>query len=266
MPPVEIPQPGFGTSGHEGETCTENVIRALTAGYRHVDTAQMYDNERAVGEALARADVDRDEVFLATKVLPENLAYDDVITSTEESLDRLGVDAVDLLYVHWPVAAYDPESTLPAMGEVVERGLTRHVGLSNFTVEYLEEAREILETPAVAHQIECHPWFQQDELVAYGREHDITTVAYSPIMQGRADEEPVLVDLAEAHDATPHQIALAWHQQRDGVVAIPKGSGEHVEANLAAGEIDLTNDEVARIDGIDHEERLIDPDRAVWNE
>src|SRR6056297_2542196 len=154
MSPAEIPQPGFGTSGHEGEACTENVVRALEAGYRHVDTAQMYDNERAVGEALERADVDRADVFLATKVLPENLAHDDVIASTETSLDRLGVDAVDLLYVHWPVAAYEPESTLPAMDEVVERGFTRHVGLSNFTVEYLEEAREILDAPVVAHQVE----------------------------------------------------------------------------------------------------------------
>ena len=260
------PQPGFGTSGHEGDSCTENVVRALEAGYRHVDTAQMYGNEREVGEAIERADVDREEVFLATKVKPANLASDDVVSSTEESLDRLGVDAVDLLYVHWPTDAYDPESTLPAMDAVVERGWTRNVGLSNFTVEYLEEARDILETPVTAHQIELHPWLQQDELVEYGREHDIATVAYCPIMQGRADEDETLSAIAADRDATAHQIALAWHHQRDGVVAIPKGSGTHVEANLEASEIELTDEEVARIDATEREERLIDPDSAAWNE
>ncbi|WP_247730179.1 aldo/keto reductase [Halovivax limisalsi] len=262
---TEIPQPGFGTSGHEGDDCTENVVRALEAGYRHVDTAQMYDNEDAVGEALDRAEVDRDDVFLATKVAPGNLASEDVVETTRESLDRLGVDAVDLLYVHWPTDAYEPDDSLPAMDEVRDRGWTRHVGLSNFDVEHLEEAREILDSPVLAHQVECHPWLQQDELVAYGREHDITTVAYCPIMQGRADEDETLAEIAAAHDATPHQIALAWHHQREGVVAIPKGSGEHVEANLEAREIDPSDEEVARIDGIDREERLIDPDAAVWN-
>ena len=260
-----IPQPGFGTSGHEGESCTENVVRALEAGYRHVDTAQMYDNERAVGEALDRADVDREAVFLATKVHPDNLAHDDVIETTEASLDRLGVDRVDLLYVHWPIGAYEPEETLPAMDEVRDRGWTDHVGLSNFTVEYLETAQEILDSPVLAHQVELHPWLQQDELVAYGREHDITTVAYCPIMQGRADEDDVLTEIAADHGVTAHQVALAWHHGRDGVVAIPKGSGDHVEENLAASDLELTDEEVARIDGIDHEERLVDPDRAVWN-
>ncbi|MFC3959193.1 aldo/keto reductase [Halovivax cerinus] len=262
---TEIPQPGFGTSGHEDETCTENVVRALEAGYRHIDTAQMYDNEEAVGDAIERTDVERDDVFLATKVTPENLAGEDVIRTTEESLDRLGVDAVDLLYVHWPIDAYESEDTLPAMDEVRDRGWTRHVGLSNFDVDHLDEAREILDSPVVAHQVECHPWLQQDELVAYGREHDITTVAYCPIMRGRADEDETLVEIADAHDATPHQIALAWHHQRDGVVAIPKGSGDHVAANLEAAQIDLPDEDVERIDGIDHEERLVDPDAGVWN-
>ena len=266
MPPSPIPQPGFGTSNHTGTSCTENVLRALEAGYRHIDTAQMYDNEEAVGTALERADVDREDVFLATKVHPSNLAADDVVATTEESLDRLGVERVDLLYVHWPTTAYDPADTLPAMDEVRDRGYTDYVGLSNFTIEYLEEALEILDSPVLAHQIECHPWLPQRELVAYGIEHDITTVAYCPIMQGRADEDTVLTEIAARRDVTPHQVALAWHHQRDGVVAIPKASGDHVEANLAASEIELTDEEVAQIDAIENRERIVDPDRAVWNE
>ncbi|WP_254864793.1 aldo/keto reductase [Halovivax gelatinilyticus] len=266
MTDQHVPHPGFGTSGHEGDSCTENVVRALEAGYRHVDTAQMYGNEREVGEAIERADVDREDVYLATKVKPANLAHDDVIASTEESLDRLGVESVDLLYVHWPTDAYDPEETLPAMDEVADRGWTRHVGLSNFDVAHLEEAREILDAPVAAHQIELHPWLQQDELVDYGREHEIATVAYCPIMQGRADEDETLSAIATDHEATAHQIALAWHLQRDGVVAIPKGSGDHVEANFEANRIDLSDEAVARIDDIERDERLVDPDAAVWNE
>ena len=262
---VSIPQPGFGTSGHEDETCVESVLSALEAGYRHVDTAQMYGNEAEVGEALARADVDREEVFLATKVHHENLAYDDVLETTEESLDRLGVDAVDLLYVHWPRAAYDPAETLPAFDEVRDRGLTRHVGVSNFTIPLLEEALEILESPIVAHQIEVNPRLQQDELVSFGREHGITTVGYSPLIRGEVLEIPELRELAEKHDATPAQVVMGWFAAREGVVTIPKATGEHIEENLAGHGLELDDEDVATIESLDRGERLIDPDDAAWN-
>ncbi|AFZ71579.1 aldo/keto reductase [Natronobacterium gregoryi] len=265
MTTTEIPQPGFGTSGHEGETCTESVIEALETGYRHVDTAQMYDNEREVGRALADADVDREDVFLATKVHPSNLASDDVLETTEESLERLGVDQVDLLYVHWPMNAYDPEETLPAFDEVRDRGWTRHVGVSNFTVDLLEEAVDVLESPIAAHQVELHPRLQQDELVSVGLEHDIETVAYCPIAQGDVTAVETLQEIADDHDTTPVQIALAWHYDRDGVVPIPKATGDHVRENYAALEIDLTAGERERIADLDRGERLIDPDEAAWN-
>ncbi|MFC4437687.1 MULTISPECIES: aldo/keto reductase [Natrialbaceae] len=265
MPPIDIPQPGFGTSGHEDDACTESVRTALEAGYRHVDTAQMYDNEEAVGRALEETDVDREDVFLATKVEPSNLAADDVIETTEESLERLGVDAVDLLYVHWPTSAYDPEETLPAFDEVRDRGWTRHVGVSNFTTELLEEATEILESPILANQVELHPRLQQDDLVSFSRDHDVQTVAYCPIAKAEVNEIDELQEIANAHDATPVQIALAWHYGRDGVVPIPKGSDEHIRENYAALEIDLSEDERERIDALDRGERLVDPDEAAWN-
>ncbi|MFC4541971.1 aldo/keto reductase [Halosolutus amylolyticus] len=265
MTATELPQPGFGTSGHEGESCTEAVHTALETGYRHVDTAQMYDNERAVGRAIDRADVDREEVFLATKVHPSNLAPEDVIESTAASLDRLGVDVVDLLYVHWPTGAYDPEETLPAFDEVRDRGWTRHVGVSNFTIELLEEAMEILESPILANQVELHPRLQQDDLVSFSQDRDVQTVAYCPIARGDVAEIDVLQEIAATHDATPVQVALAWHYGRDGVVPIPKGSGEHVRENYDALEIDLTDAERARIAALDRGERLIDPDEAPWN-
>ncbi|OIB56700.1 aldo/keto reductase [Natrialba sp. SSL1] len=263
--PPQLPQPGLGTSGHEGESCTDAVVTALESGYRHIDTAQMYDNEEAVGRALEQADVAREEVFLATKVHPSNLAAADVLESTRESLDRLGVDTVDLLYVHWPMGEYDAEETLPAFDEAVEAGLTRHVGVSNFTPNLLEEAVSILDASVVAHQIELHPELQQDELVSLGREHDIQTVAYCPIAKAEVTEIDVLQEIADDHDATPIQVALAWHYDRESVVPIPKGTGEHIRENYEAREIELTDDERDRIDDLDAGERLVDPDDAAWN-
>ncbi len=261
-----IPVTGFGTSGHEDETCIQSVVAALEQGYRHIDTAQMYDNEREVGEALDRASVDREDVFLATKVHPSNLAPDDVLETTQASLDRLGVDAVDLLYVHWPIDAYDPESTLPAMDEAVDRGYTHHVGVSNFTVEYLEEARDILEHPILANQVELHPRLQQPELVEYATDHDITTVAYCPIAQGDVAGIDVLEEIADAHGVTPFQVTLAWHTQREGVVAIPKATGDHIAENLAGFELELTAEEMDRIATLDADARLIDPEESAWNQ
>ncbi|MDG5819769.1 aldo/keto reductase [Natronococcus sp. A-GB7] len=265
MPPTEIPQPGLGTSGHEDEACTEAVLTALEAGYRHIDTAQMYDNEAAVGRALEESDVDREDIFLATKVHPENLAREDVLETTEASLERLGVERVDLLYVHWPTGAYDPEETLPAFDEVCDRGWTDHVGVSNFTTDLLEEAIEILEAPVLANQVELHPELQQDDLVSSARERDVTTVAYCPIAKAEVNEIDELREIADAHDATPIQVALAWHYGREGVVPIPKGTGDHIRENYAALELELTDDERERIDALDRGQRLVDPDEAAWN-
>lgn len=258
-------QPGFGTAGHEGESCTEAVVTALETGYRHIDTAQMYGNEQAVGRAIERATVDREDVFLATKVRPSNLGAEDVIETTRASLERLGVEYVDLLYVHWPTDAYDPEETLPALDAVRERGWTHHVGVSNFTVPLLEEAMAVLESPIVANQIEYHPRLQQDELRLFAQQHDIRTVTYCPLARGGVTDIDVLCEIADGHDATPAQIALAWQYGRNGIVPIPKATGEHIQENYDALEIDLLEAERKRIDALDRGERLIDPDDAPWN-
>ncbi|SIR51824.1 2,5-diketo-D-gluconate reductase B [Haladaptatus litoreus] len=262
---TEIPSPGLGTSGNkDAGQCAETVQTALELGYRHVDTAQMYDNEEPVGEGIARADVSREDVFLATKVLPDNLAHDDVLETTDESLDRLGTEYVDLLYVHWPMKAYDAEDTLPAFDKIAESGKARNIAVSNFTPELLDEAREILDNPILANQVEMHPLFQQEELRDYAREHDITLVAYSPIMQGEADDVPELRNIAEKHDATPTQISLAWLKQAENVVPIPKSTGEkHLQQNFSVPDLDAGD--VEKIDSIDREERLVDPDGAAWN-
>jgi 2,5-diketo-D-gluconate reductase B len=264
--PGEMPRLGLGTYRQtDRETCAESVRRALDLGYRHVDTAQSYENEVYVGKGLRRAAVDREEVFLATKLATGNLAYDDVLETTRESLDRLGVDRLDLLYVHWPLDTYDPEETLAALDEVRDRGLTRHVGVSNFEPRQLEEAREVMDSPVFANQVECHPLLHQDDLLADAREHDYWLVAYSPLAKARIFDNPVLVEVAEKHGVTPAQVSLAWLLARENVAAIPKATGDHVAENHGSLDVDLDAAAVERIDAIGEERRVVDFETAPWH-
>ena len=206
-------------------------------------------------------------MFLSTKVSTENLAYEDVLGSVEESREKLGVDTIDLLYVHWPTNTYDPEGTLGALDDLVENGTVEHVGLSNFRIDQLEEASEVLRAPIFAHQVECHPLLPQRRLREYAEETDHRLVAYSPIARGEVGEVPEINDVAGGHSATAAQVALAW-LIRKGVHPIPKASGDHVDENYRALELadQLSEGEIEKIDGIEDRERLIDPDGAPWNE
>jgi 2,5-diketo-D-gluconate reductase B len=266
MTDLDLPAMGFGTSGNtDPDECAASVARALNVGYRHVDTAQMYDNETHVGEGVDGSEVDRSEVALATKVHPDNLAPEDVRRTARESLDRLGVDYVDMLYVHWPTSAYDPETTLPAFDDLREEGLTDYVCVSNFTPELLDEAREILDATIAAHQVECHPLLQQDELRAYARDHGHHLVAYTPLGRGEIFDDPTLVDVAEKHDVSVAQVCLAWAMAQEAVVPIPKATGDHIEENFAARNLELDDEDLRRIADIGREHRVIDPDDAPWN-
>ncbi|MFB6137231.1 MAG: aldo/keto reductase [Halobacteriaceae archaeon] len=245
-----LPPIGLGTMGIEEP---EPITTGIEVGYRHLDTAQLYGNEAAVGEGIEASDVPREDLFVATKLWYDTLEYDAVLAATEESKERLGLDTIDLLYVHRPVAEYDPEETLAAFDLLRERGDIRHVGLSNFTVAEMAEAREHLDAPVFAHQIELHPLYYTPELVAEAREHDTHVVAYSPLASARAHEIDAVVEVAEAHGATPEQVSLAWLLEK-GVHPIPKASSrEHQESNFAATELDLTEAEVERIDAIERE-------------
>jgi 2,5-diketo-D-gluconate reductase B len=258
---------GLGTwQNTDPDACAESVRQALEMGYRHVDTAQAYDNETAVGEGIARADVAREDVFLATKVWTSNLAHDDVIHTVTQSLDRLGVDYVDLLYVHWPADEYDPEDTLSAFDQLYDDGLVENVGVSNFEPRHLDEAQEILDAPLFANQVEMHPLLQQDDLVAYATENDVNLVAYSPLARGKVFDVPEIQAVAEKHDASAAQVSLAWLLQRDGVAAIPKASSEaHIRDNWGARDLQLDDEDVAKIEGIDQRDRQVDPSFGPWN-
>ncbi|MFC7074790.1 aldo/keto reductase [Halovenus rubra] len=261
----DLPALGLGTSGNtDPNTCQETVTAALDMGYRHIDTAQMYDNERAVGEGIRQSSVDREEVVVATKILPENLAYEDVHSTAQESLDRLGVDAVDLLYVHWPMQAYDPEKTLRAMDELREQGVTQSVGVSNFTPELLDDARKRLDSPIVAHQVECHPLLQQDALRADAREHGYSLVAYCPLGQASITH-PVLEEIADKHDTSVPLVCLAWGLAQETVVPIPKATGDHIRQNWDGQQLELDDEDLDRIANIEQKERLLDPEGAAWN-
>lgn len=259
---------GLGTYDNtDSDHCTDIVTTALEMGYRHVDTAQEYNNEAPVGEGIKQADVNRKKVFLATKIWDDNLAYDDVLSSIEESLDKLGVDKLDLLYVHWPRNTYEAEDTLPAFDELYDNGTIDNVGVSNFTPEQLDEALKTLDAPIFAHQVEMHPLLQQEELQKYAREHDHWLVAYSPVARGKVTEVDTIQDIAEKHEATPYQVSLAWLKAKENVVAVPKtATKEHLQDNIEAQKIDLDDDDIASIDSIEREERIVDPGDAPWNQ
>ena len=253
---------GLGTFGNE--RCAESVETALALGYRHLDTGQMYGTEAAVGEGLARSDVPREDVVVATKLDPENLAYDDVLSSAEESRQRLGVDTIDLLYVHWPLGTYDAEETIPAINDLQDRQVVRHLGVSNFTPALLDEAIEVSRTPIYAHQVEMHPLLQQEELVAYAKEHGHWLVAYSPLAQGKVLDAPEVTAVAERHGVSAARVSLAWLLAHDNVCAVPKAtSRRHLEDNLAALDLRLDDEDLAAIDAIDREERCLEEGNSI---
>ena len=261
----DMPILGLGTwENDDYDACVESVRHALEMGYRHIDTAQAYGNEDAVGEGIETADVPREDVFLATKVWIENLGYDDVLETTQESLNGLGVDSVELLYIHWPSGEYDPEETLGAFEELLDDGRIERIGLSNFEPEDLETAQEALDDPVFANQVECSPLCRQEELREYCDDEDIELVAYSPLARGEAFGVDELSEIAEKHDANEAQVSLAWLREKE-ITAIPKATSEdHIRNNWESLEIDLDDEDVATIDEMDRQERQVDPSFAPW--
>lgn len=255
---------GIGTwYPDQREKCIDSVLSALERGYRHVDTAQQYGTEEYVGEAIGRSSVSREDINVATKVRPRNLEYDRIIETTKESLDELGLKTIDLLYVHFPLKAYDAEETLAAFNELHEQGYVKNVGLSNYSVELLDEAIDILDAPLFAHQVEMHPLLQQDHLLEHAQEHDYWLVAYRPLIGGKVTEIEPIVEIAEEHDATPGQVTLAWLLSKDRVAVIPKATGNHIAENWAARNLELTAEDINKIDAIDREERTVTRDSSL---
>lgn len=246
---MDLPPIGLGTMGIDDPGTIET---AVDVGYRHVDTAQIYDTEELVGRAIVDATAGREDLIVATKLWIDRLSGEDIRPGVEASLDRLGIDRVDLLYVHRPRGDYDPDVTLPALDEVREAGLVDHVGLSNFEPDQLAVARDRLDAPIAAHQVEFHPYFHRDELLADAQAHDYPLVAYSPLAGGEIFDDAVIADVADEHDATPAAVTIAWLLSYDDVVTIPKASSRaHLEANWRGRSLDLSDEDVERIEGIE---------------
>lgn len=257
---------GLGT-GHlrDEQECRETVSKALKLGYRHVDTARAYGNERVIGAAIEQSDVPREDILLATKVDSRKLEYDDVLESVAASRDALGVETIDLVYVHWPAHTYRPEDTLSAFATLRERCLVRHVGLANVTVEVLEEARTTNAAPISAIQVEMHPLCRQTDLSAYALRHGIAVVAHTPLCQGDVAGVPALSSIARQHGVTEAQVSLAWLMAKDGIVAIPGGRGEHLEENFASRSLRLDSEDIRQIEHIERTERYVDYEFAPWH-
>jgi len=266
---VDIPALGFGTWQLRGAECSSCVDLALSEGYRHIDTAQIYENEEEVGFAVSRSNVPRSDVFITTKIWMDNLRDEDVRSSLEVSLKKLKTDYVDLLLVHWPVEAIPLEETMRAFEDVQQLGKTRLIGVSNFTVEQMKEVTDDLGVDIATNQVEYHPTLSQDLVLEFIHEKEMFLTAYSPLGRGKDLEAPVIQEAAEAHNKTPGQIVLRWLVQQDRVAAIPKSANhERIKQNLDIFDFELTKDEMHRIARLAHEGgRLIDPEWAPeWNQ
>lgn len=243
-----VPALGFGTWQLTGDDAREGTRHALELGYRQIDTAQAYRNEREVGEGIAQSGVPRDEIFLTTKIVGESLAGDKVGPAVEESLRRLGTDYVDLLLIHWPTDEVPLGETLAAMLATKEAGKVRHLGVSNFRGPLLLEAMEL--APILADQVPYQPGRTQNTLLGIAAERDVMITAYSPL-RGDGLRSPVLAEIATAHGKTPQQIALRWLLQQHKVSPIPRSSNpDRRRQNIEVFDVELSDDEMARISAI----------------
>jgi 2,5-diketo-D-gluconate reductase A len=252
-----IPQLGYGVFQIPPEDTADAVQRALAIGYRHIDTAEMYRNEAGVRDGIAASGIDRDDVFITSKLNNGFHAPDDARRAFDETLEALGTDHVDLFLIHWPLPTlYDGD--YPATWKVLEEfkadGRARSIGVSNFEVSHLERlAAECDVVPAV-NQIELHPYLVNDAVHRYGREHGIATEAWSPIAQGGVLDDPVITGIAEKLDRTPAQVVLRWHVERGNIVFPKSVTPERMEENFALFDFELEPGDDAAIAGLDRGE------------
>ncbi len=264
---ARVPALGFGTWNLRGADCRKMMPEALELGYRHIDTAQAYENEAEVGQGLADAGLARGELWITTKLWMDQLDPAAVPRALAKSLERLRTDYVDLLLIHWPSDEVPHLETLAAMAEQRDAGRVRHLGVSNFTVEQIAEVTAGGFDP-LTNQVEYHPFLSQDDLRAALDERDMILTAYAPLARGKVAEDPVIVRIAEAHGKTPQQVALRWLVQQRRVAAIPKaGSRKHAAANIAIFDFALDEAEMAEVAALGRRrERLVDPSWApVWD-
>jgi 2,5-diketo-D-gluconate reductase B len=254
-----IPLVGLGTWELRGRACARIVEQALRLGYRHVDTAEMYDNEREVGEGAHASGVKRHDIFVTTKIWPSHFAPRALERAARDCLVRLRLSEVDLLLLHWPNPQIPLAETIGALCKVKQDGLTRHIGVSNFTVALLDEAVQIASEPVVCDQVECHPFLDQSKVIAACHNRGMAVVAYSPIARGNARNDKELAAIGAAHKKTAAQVCLRYLVQQD-IVVIPRTSKlDRLAENAAIFDFSLSDEEMAKIAALAHRDgRLID--------
>ena len=264
---ISLPRLGLGTFRMQGDACRAAVESALTLGYRHIDTAEMYGNEEAIGAAIAASRLARGDLHVTTKVWNENLAPDAIRRSFEASLKKLRLDQVDLYLVHWPARSMN----LPAMFETLlrlkEEGRTRAIGVANFNIALLKTVVEEIKAPIACNQVEYHVMLDQTPLRKYLAAKSIPLVAYCPLAQGRVASDATLMAIGHKHGASAAQVALKWLLDQDGVAAIPKASrSESQKANLGALNVGLDDEDLNAIAGLPKDRRCVNPGFApVWD-
>jgi len=256
---AKIPLLGLGTWQLRGRACARIVEQALRLGYRHIDTAEMYDNERDVGEGLRACGIKRGEVFLTTKIWPSHFAPPALERAARECLARLRLGEVDLLLLHWPNPQIPIEETLGALAKVRREGLTRHIGVSNFNVAQIEQAVQAIEEPLVCDQVQCHPFLDQSKVIEACRRRGMAVIAYSPIAQGAARDDDVLTRIGKVHGKSAAQVCLRFLVQQQ-IAVIPRTSKiERLAENAAIFNFTLSAAEMAEIAGLAHRGgRLLD--------
>jgi len=258
---IEMPWMGFGTyKVKEGSEVENSVKWAIEAGYRSIDTAALYGNEKGVGKAIKESGVSRSDIFLTSKVWNSDQGYDQTIKAFNASLEKLGTDYLDLYLIHWPVVGKYKE-TWHAMENLHKEGKIRAIGVSNFLVHHLQDLMSYASVVPAVDQVEFHPYLQQPDLQKFCLGNEIRLEAWSPIMKGKVTEIKELIELGKKYDKTPAQVTLRWEQQK-GIIVIPKSvHKERIHENAQIFDFDLTDEEIEKIDALDKHDRLgPDPD------
>jgi len=264
---ISLPKLGLGTFRVQGDSCRAAVESALSLGYRHIDTAEMYANEEAIGAALAASGVARNDLHITTKVWHENLAPDAIRKAFDTSLKKLGIDQVDLYLVHWPSKNMNLPAIFETLMKLKEEGRTRAIGVANFTTALLKTVVEDIKAPIACNQVEYHAMLDQTPLRKYLAAKSIPLVAYCPLAQGRVASDETLARIGKKHNASAAQVALKWLLDQDGVAAIPKASrAESQQANLGALKVTLDDDDRKAIAALPKNMRCVNPAFApAWD-
>jgi diketogulonate reductase-like aldo/keto reductase len=255
---IEMPQLGFGVYlVEEGASVIEAVKKAIEVGYRSIDTAALYKNEKGVGQAIREAGVPREELFITSKVWNSDQGYESTLKAFDESLERLGLDYLDLYLIHWPTPRNNKYvETFKALEKLYEDGKVRAIGVSNFNIGHLERILSECKVKPVVNQVELHPYFSQPELRKFCSDNGIYVEAWGPLMQGgEALKDEVIVKIAEKHGKSPAQVILRWHLQND-VIAIPKSTTpSRIEENFNVFDFELTDEEMQQMNSLNQNRR-----------